>query len=189
MDEPEGFAVARRTIELRSQEQLRAVSNLTRHRIIDRLRGGEVSITGIATELGIKKGSASYHLRLLERAGIVEVTRTRKIRGVQQRLYSLTAERFVWPDPLPGAASSVLRAVIDGIEEAGASPEQLVGRRRERVSAARYQEFYSRLLQLIEEFEPEDSQDAEPSQLAVALFREARPAEPTDAAPVEDVEE
>lgn len=172
MNEPEGFATARSTIELRSQEQLRAVSNLTRHRIIDRLREGEASIAGIAAELGMQKGSASYHLRLLERAGIVTVTRTQKVRGVQQRFYTLTAERLVWPDPLPGAAASVLRSVIADIEAVPASPEQLVGRRRARVSAARYQVFYSRLLELIEEFDTETTDDAEYTQLAVALFRD-----------------
>jgi DNA-binding transcriptional ArsR family regulator len=176
MTEPEGIAGERRTIELHTQEQLRAVSNLTRHRIIERLRDGEASTNGIANEFGIKKGSASYHLRLLERAGIVSVTRTKKIRGVYERFYSLTAERLIWPDPLPGAAASALRAVISDIEAVPTSPEQFVGRRRSRIGAARYDEFYSRLEALIEEFDSDGDDAAMSAQLVVALFRDGRPA-------------
>jgi len=172
MDEPGERSAPRRTLELRTQEQLRAVSNLTRHRVIDRLRDGEASMSGLASELGIKKGSASYHLRVLERAGIVRVDRIHKIRGVYERFYVLTADRFVWPDPLPGAATGVLRSLIADIERVPASADQLVGRRRSRVSAARYDEFSARLHGLIEDFGSDDTSDAETAQLAVVLFRD-----------------
>lgn len=166
----------RRTIELHTQEQLRAVSNLTRHRIIERLRDGEASTNGIANELSIKKGSASYHLRLLERAGIVSITRTHKIRGVYERFYSLTAERLIWPDPLPGAAVGALRAVISDFEAVPTSSDQFVGRRRSRIGVTRYSEFSARLEALIEEFDSDGDDAALSTQLVVALFRDGRPA-------------
>ncbi|WP_405606762.1 helix-turn-helix domain-containing protein [Streptomyces sp. NBC_00076] len=40
------------------------------------------TITQIAERVGLAKGSSSYHVRLLERAGLVKVVRTRKVRGV-----------------------------------------------------------------------------------------------------------
>jgi DNA-binding transcriptional ArsR family regulator len=165
---------SRQTIELHTQEQLRAVSNLTRRNIIERLRDGEASTSGISRELKIQKGSASYHLRLLERAGIVAVTRSQKVRGVYERFYTLTAERLVWPDPLPGAASGVLRGVINDIEAVPVSSEQLVARRRARVSAKRYDEFSRRLLELVESFDPDASGDALSAQMTVVLFRDGR---------------
>jgi predicted ArsR family transcriptional regulator len=165
----------RRTMELHTQAELRAVSNLTRHLIIERLRDGEASTNGIANELQINKGSASYHLRLLERAGIVAVTRTKKVRGVYERFYTMTAERLVFPDPLPGAAASVLQKVIGDINSVPPSSEQIVARRRERIGAARYDEFYARLVDLLEEFNADGDDNAKSTQLVVVLFRDGRP--------------
>jgi DNA-binding transcriptional ArsR family regulator len=174
MTELDAVPSTRRTIELHTQEQLRAVSNLTRHDLIARLRDGEASTNGIAQALKIQKGSASYHLRLLERAGIVEVTRSQKVRGVFERFYSLAAERLVWPDPLPGVASGVLRGVIRDIEAVPASSDQLVGRRRARIGVERYEEFSRKLLKLIEEFAPDGDSDALSAQMTVVLFRDGR---------------
>lgn len=69
------------TIHVTTDEQLRAVSNLTRHRIMAVLRFEPATITQIAARVGLAKGSSSYHMRLLERAGLVKVVRTRKVRG------------------------------------------------------------------------------------------------------------
>ncbi|MGX1488312.1 DNA-binding transcriptional ArsR family regulator [Streptomyces tendae] len=69
------------TFHVTTDEQLRAVSNLTRHRIMAVLRFEPATITQIAERVGLAKGSSSYHVRLLERAGLVKVVRTRKVRG------------------------------------------------------------------------------------------------------------
>lgn len=70
-----------RTLHVTTDEQVRAVSNLTRHRIMAVLRFEPATITQIAERVGLAKGSSSYHVRLLERAGLVKVVRTRKVRG------------------------------------------------------------------------------------------------------------
>lgn len=69
------------TFHVTTDEQLRALSNLTRHRIMAMLRFEPATITQIAERVGLAKGSSSYHVRLLERAGLVKVVRTRKVRG------------------------------------------------------------------------------------------------------------
>lgn len=69
------------TFHVTTDEQLRAVSNLTRHRIMAVLRFEPATITQIAERVGLAKGSSSYHVRLLERAGLIKVVRTRKVRG------------------------------------------------------------------------------------------------------------
>lgn len=68
-------------LHVTTDEQLRAVSSLTRHRIMAVLRFEPATITQIAERVGLAKGSSSYHVRLLERAGLVKVVRTRKVRG------------------------------------------------------------------------------------------------------------
>ena len=73
-----------RRFHVTTDEQLRAVSNLTRHRIMAVLRFEPATITQIAERVGLAKGSSSYHVRLLERAGLVKVVRTRKVRGVDR---------------------------------------------------------------------------------------------------------
>lgn len=94
-DAPETFHVT-------TGEQLRAVSNLTRHRIMAVLRFEPATITQIAERVGLAKGSSSYHVRLLERAGLVKVVRTRKVRGVMERYYAMAARSIELPDPGDG---------------------------------------------------------------------------------------
>jgi DNA-binding transcriptional ArsR family regulator len=90
------------TFHVTTDEQLRAVSNLTRHRIMAVLRFEPATITQIAERVGLAKGSSSYHVRLLERAGLVKVVRTRKVRGVTERYYAMAARSIVLPDPGEG---------------------------------------------------------------------------------------
>ena len=92
------------TIHVTTDEQLRAVSNLTRHRIMAVLRFEPATITQIAERVGLAKGSSSYHVRLLERAGLVKVVRTRKVRGVTERGHCLRSPQPSEPSwQLPGA--------------------------------------------------------------------------------------
>jgi DNA-binding transcriptional ArsR family regulator len=54
------------------------------------LRGRALSATQLAAELGIAHGSASYHLRQLASAGLVELEEERLRRGGKERTYRLT---------------------------------------------------------------------------------------------------
>ena len=66
---------------------LDAISDPTRRRILDAVRGGERSVTELVDAVGMNQPGVSRHLRVLREAGLVEVRR-----DAQRRLYRLRAE-------------------------------------------------------------------------------------------------
>ena len=59
-----------------------ALSDPTRRALLDRLREGESSVGALAEPFPISLAAVSKHLRVLERAGLVE----REVRGREHRL-------------------------------------------------------------------------------------------------------
>jgi DNA-binding transcriptional ArsR family regulator len=74
-----------------------ALADSTRRRIVEALRGGELSVGEIVAEVGIAQSGVSRHLRILAESGFVHVRP-----DGQRRLYSLRPEPFlaidVWMD-------------------------------------------------------------------------------------------
>lgn len=62
-------------------ERLRATAHPLRLRMLSLLTGASMSAAEIARELGVTQANASYHLRLLERAGLVRMVEEVKLRG------------------------------------------------------------------------------------------------------------
>jgi DNA-binding transcriptional ArsR family regulator len=68
-------------------EQLRATAHPSRLRMLSLLTGAAMSAAEVARELDVTQANASYHLRLLERAGLVHVVEELKVRGGVARRY------------------------------------------------------------------------------------------------------
>lgn len=67
--------------------RLRAVAHPIRLQILSLLTGEEMSATDIARELDITQANASYHARVLARAGQVVETGVEKVRGGRAKKY------------------------------------------------------------------------------------------------------
>ncbi|KAB2971065.1 helix-turn-helix domain-containing protein [Streptomyces sp. SS1-1] len=161
------------TFHVTTDEQLRAVSNLTRHRIMAVLRFEPATITQIAERVGLAKGSSSYHVRLLERAGLVRVVRTRKVRGVTERYYAMAARAIVLPDPGEGAPDVLMRHAVADLEASSPDAERHVRMAHLRLTDEQFAELGARLQALADEYR-ELSDPALPDvTLAFALFRPA----------------
>jgi DNA-binding transcriptional ArsR family regulator len=78
-----------------SVANLRALANPVRLRIVALLRGQEWALAHLSSELGLSRGTVLYHMRLLEQAGLVKRTSTKRVRGGLQHEWSLTATAFV----------------------------------------------------------------------------------------------
>jgi DNA-binding transcriptional ArsR family regulator len=159
-----------RALQITTDEQLRAVNNVVRHRILGILRDGSATITQLADKLGLAKGSSSYHVRLLEKAGLVEVVSTRKVRGVTERYYARTSRGLELPEPAPGEPDIVMRHGLADLEAAPPGP-RTVWLQHVRVSEAAYEEFSRRLVALGEELRAEDGRDQPAAELMIAFFR------------------
>ncbi|WP_433340835.1 ArsR/SmtB family transcription factor [Streptomyces sp. CA-253872] len=156
-----------------TDEQLRAVSNLTRHRIMAQLRFAPATITQIAERVGLAKGSSSYHVRLLERAGLVKVVRTRKVRGVTERYYAMAARSLVLPTPGEGQPDTLMRNVVADLEAAPADDERYVRLSHLRLTDEQFAELGARLEALADEYGELSDPSLPDVSLAFALFRPA----------------
>jgi DNA-binding transcriptional ArsR family regulator len=72
-------------------ETLRATAHPLRLRIISLLTGAAMCAAEVARELDVTQANASYHLRLLERAGLIRVVGEERIRGGIARRYRFEA--------------------------------------------------------------------------------------------------
>lgn len=164
-DPPETFHVT-------TEEQLRAVSNLTRHKIMAVIRFEPATITQIAAQVGLAKGSSSYHVRLLERAGLVKVVRTRKVRGVTERYYAMAAQAIELPDPVAGQPDVLMRHAVADLE-ASTDGERFVQLAHLRLTAEQFAGLGKRLEALAEEYRELSDPSLPDVSLAFALFRPA----------------
>ncbi|MFF2569019.1 ArsR/SmtB family transcription factor [Streptomyces sp. NPDC058084] len=161
------------TFHVTSDEQLRAVSNLTRHRIMAVLRFEPATITQIAERVGLAKGSSSYHVRLLERAGLVKVVRTRKVRGVTERYYAMAARSIVLPETGAGQPDVLMRHAVADLEASPADGARHVGMAHLRLTEEQFAELGARLEALAKEYRELSDPSLPDVSLAFALFRPA----------------
>src|SRR5919197_6528056 len=76
--------------------QLRALGDDVRARIVLLIRERAASITQLAEALSMPKGTVGHHVKVLEKAGLVRVVRTRKVRALTEKYYGRTARLFLF---------------------------------------------------------------------------------------------
>ena len=79
---------------------LRATAHPLRLRMLSLLTGAELSAAEVARELGTTQANASYHLRVLHSAGLLELAGEESVRGGRAKRY-----RHVWDAEQPAAES------------------------------------------------------------------------------------
>lgn len=83
-----------RYLTLSRPDQLHAVADATRGRILGRLLQEPASVQELARALGVAKGTMGHHVRVLEAAGLIRVVETRRVRGVVEKRYARVARQF-----------------------------------------------------------------------------------------------
>ncbi len=136
------------------------------------LRFEPATITQIAARMGLAKGSSSYHVRLLERAGLVKVVRTRKVRGVTERYYAMAARSIALPDPGPGQPDVLLRNAVADLE-APVNGERHVRMAHLRLTEEQFTELGGRLQALADEYRALSDPSLPDASLVFALFQPA----------------
>ena len=81
---------------VREPEQLRALGDDLRSHVVVLLRDRAHSTTELAEKLGLPKGTVGHHLKVLEKAGLVRVVRTRQVRALTEKYYGRVARLFVY---------------------------------------------------------------------------------------------
>lgn len=165
-------------LEVRDSEQLRALAGDVRSRIVMLLRERAASTTELAAALDMPKGTVGHHVKVLERAGLIRVVATRKVRAVTERYYGRVARLFVLKTDetedavgegalaavmLRQASEELLPAEVDGQRiTAGLSHVRLTPRDGRR--------FGLRVNRLFADLQAADDPGGEPHGFAAALY-------------------
>lgn len=165
--------------ELRTVQELQALSNPLRVVVLRLLKERERSVKEMCDILGETSTRLYYHVRLLEKAGLVRHVRTETRDGSVLKFYRTTAKVLLIPfevlhdDPdspeaqvavnieasaLERAAMDVRRALTFGIKEM-TDADYYVGRFFVRTSPEHAREYVRRLEELTNEFMALDSED------------------------------
>ena len=184
-----GFVVCSKTIDgsydydaddvlvVQETQQLRALADELRAKIVFLLRERAASITELAQALDSPKGTVGHHVKVLERAGLIRVVRTRKVRALTEKYYGRVARLFVLrsDESLPEDLTGVLGAML--LRQAA---DEVIAARPEKDQSAllhiRLQEsdvhrFQRRLNRLIADFQQAENPEGDMHALTFALFR------------------
>jgi DNA-binding transcriptional ArsR family regulator len=152
-------------------EQLRALADELRNRIIGLLRERARSTQQLAEELGIPKGTIGHHLKVLEKAGLIHVVRTRQVRAVTEKFYGRTARLFLFdvddPESERALGATLLREAAREVEEA---PNVSFGHPAARLLPAEARRLERRLHKLMDDFLAADDPHGALHALAVAFY-------------------
>jgi len=81
-------------MELTSADQVRAIGHPLRTTILGLLHERAATVTEMSTAVGRPKSTVAHHVNVLQRAGLVQVVRTRRVRAIDERYYGRTARMF-----------------------------------------------------------------------------------------------
>ncbi|HZR94344.1 MAG TPA: winged helix-turn-helix domain-containing protein [Gaiellaceae bacterium] len=165
---------------VRRPDQLKALADDLRARVVVLLRERAQSTTEIAQRLALPKGTVAYHLKVLQKAGLIKVVRTRKVRAVTERYYGRTARLFLFKssDDADGGgvrdvAAASLRTVAEEMLPSADDDRTSFAVLRARLTPDDARRFARRLNRLQREFIAADNAAGEPFGVALALFRRA----------------
>lgn len=152
-------------LEVREPEQFRAVGDATRQRIISLLNERAATTSQLAEALGQPKGSVGHHLKVLEKAGLIRIVRTRQVRAMTEKYYGRTARLFMFMDTGRAETAEPFMFLRQVMDETVASPPELEATgdtlRHARIPAEKAQEFHQRVLEMADEFSRQESVSGE----------------------------
>ena len=156
-------------------EQLRALADDLRATIIALLRARARSTQELAEELEIPKGTVGHHLKVLERAALIRVVRTRKVRALTEKYYGRVAWLFlIHSSDAPEAArpmAAALRRAANELEVIEGGPGVCVsGVLRVRLTPEDARRFERRLEKLIRDMFDADAAGGREFVFAHAYF-------------------
>lgn len=166
-------------LELSAPEQYRALFEESRSQIVTLLLDRAATTSELAEVLEKPKGTVGHHLKILEKAGLVRVVRTQRVRALEAKYYGRTARIFLY-NSVDEALGEAQRVLTRAGSEAGLVDEQTAHerglmtpyayRRQARIPTARAEEWHRRLADLVMEFAGESGEGESAYALVVSMF-------------------
>lgn len=88
------------SVEIRTLAQQRAVADPLRSRILGVLQNVPATAKQLAERLNSTPGAVGYHLKLLERLGLVQIVARRQVRGIVANYYARTGRILNFNAPM-----------------------------------------------------------------------------------------
>ncbi|MEO7020292.1 MAG: helix-turn-helix domain-containing protein [Ktedonobacteraceae bacterium] len=107
----------RERYEIETVEQLRAIADVLRIRIIDILEKRAMTVTQLGEQLGLAPAKVHYHVRELERVGLLELVETREKGGILEKYYQPIAHEISVNKALLTVPSSEALAALQELFE------------------------------------------------------------------------
>nr|BFF25968.1 hypothetical protein GCM10025732_39330 [Glycomyces mayteni] len=151
--------------------QYRALAHPLRHRLLFALGQEPATLSGLAAELGISKGSAGHHLKILVEAGLVRLAHTSRVRGGTEQYYARAARKYKYDTSGEGTRAA-LGAVADELLTDPGDPLMVL--RNVRLTEERARRLRATLEELVDGLA--DDGEGERHGVLVGLYRPAPPA-------------
>ena len=163
---------AAETLVVSDREQLRALADDLRATIVSLLRERAWSTQQLAQRLDVPKGTVGHHLKVLERAGLIRVVHTRKVRALTEKYYGRVARLFLFeveePEDARALGAATMRQVARELAE---SPDKIgFGFVRARLTPEDAARFERRVKRLLDDFRGSETADGTLVRLAVAVW-------------------
>jgi DNA-binding transcriptional ArsR family regulator len=145
-------------IELTTPAQLRAIAHPLRSTILDLLLERAATVGELAAAVGRPNSTMAHHVGVLVDTGMLRVTRTRRVRAIDERYYGRTARLFMvgvvnrrGDAALAVHANALSVAAAESVAAHEADDLRSI-LRHARIPRARAREFWDRVLLLTDEF-------------------------------------
>ena len=154
-----------------SPQALKALGSETRLLILDLLLDRAATTTHLADALGAPKGTVGYHLKVLEKAGLVHIVRTRKVRAMTEKYYGRVGRTIVM-----GATSSdtdplyMIHAALREVHHVEGEPLPMFTIRRARIPESRAVEYAEAIAEIAAEFAAEPREGTRVYGLLAGLY-------------------
>ena len=154
--------------------QLRALADDVRTTIVALLRERARSTQQLARELDMPKGTVGHHVKVLEKAGLIQVVHTRQVRAVTEKFYGRTARLFLFetedPEDVRALGGATLRRAAAEIER---SPKAVSwGHPKARLTERDAKRLERRMKRLLDDFLAAETPTGEPYALVTALYEQ-----------------
>jgi DNA-binding transcriptional ArsR family regulator len=181
-------------LALDGPEQFKALFDRTRLAIIDMLSERAATASELAEAMGRPKGTIGHHVGVLEKAGLIRVVRTEKVRAIEAKYYGRVARTFEL-SKMTEAGIQPGTVLSDAVAEMWTARQQLPDHdlpgmssvRHARIPAERAREWSERLAALVTEFAATPRGGDTVYGLIVGLYPTIRPhlRDPEDASAVD----
>jgi DNA-binding transcriptional ArsR family regulator len=164
---------------VREPEQLKALGDDLRSKIVILMRDRAYSTTELAHKLGLPKSTVGHHVKVLEKAGLLQVVRTRQVRAMTEKVYGRTARLFLFKtdsdeEDVRNVAAASLRRAAEEMLPFGGDHRTTFSVVRANLTDADARRLTRRLEKLVDDFRAADSADGTNAYgLAAALYERA----------------